>query len=155
MRIHIHAIGTRPPSWVVEGYQEYSKRMPRNCQLELHELSLSKRSKNQTNDRARQQESERLLANIGKRNYIVALDERGDHWSTQQLADKLANWMQQGQDVSLLIGGPDGISQTVLEQASVCWSLSRLTLPHALVRIFLAEQLYRATSLLQNHPYHK
>ncbi len=155
MRLNLIAIGTKPPQWVIDGYQDYSRRLPRNYQLHLIELPLAQRSKNDASDRAMQQESERLIAAIPKNNLVVVLDLRGEPWTTEQLAAKLSDWSHQGQDVSILVGGPDGLMQTVLQQADEVWSLSRLTLPHALVRIFVAEQLYRAVSINQNHPYHK
>lgn len=155
MRFSLIAIGTKPPVWVVEGFNDYSRRMPRNYQISLTELPLAHRSKSDASDRAMQQESQKLLDAIPKNNFIVALDSRGESWSTEQLADRISDWSQQGQDVALLIGGPDGLSKDVLNKANLVWSLSKLTLPHALVRIFIAEQLYRAVSVLHNHPYHK
>ena len=143
------------PDWVNQGYAEYAKRLPRECALVLKEIPLVARSKNADTAQIKQKEGERLLAAIPKQALVIALDERGENWSTTQLAQHLKDWLQQGRDVALLVGGPDGLSADCLQQASARWSLSPLTLPHPLVRILLAEQLYRAWTLLQGHPYHR
>ncbi len=155
MRIRIIAIGTKMPDWVEAGYTEYAKRMPRDLVVEMVELPLALRSKNTDIQKAIEKEGEAILAAIGKNEQIIALDVKGKPWSTEQLADNLAAWKMSGDNFCLLIGGPDGLSPAVLQLASIRWSLSPLTLPHPLVRILLIEQLYRACSILQNHPYHK
>jgi len=155
MRIHLLAVGTRMPRWVTEGYEEYSKRMPRECQLVLKEIEVAKRGKAAGPQQFMQDEAKRLAAAIPKGALVVALDVRGKAWSTEALADKLGEWMQSGQDVALLVGGPDGIDPSCMQLASERWSLSPLTLPHPLVRVLLAEQLYRAWTLTQGHPYHR
>ncbi len=144
------------PSWVQDGYNEYVKRLPRgDLELELVELPLAPRGKNSDIQRAMERESEAIRAAIGKGDRVVALDVLGKSWSTEQLAEQLAGWRMDGRHVSLLIGGPDGLAPTALALAEQRWSLSALTLPHPLVRIVLAEQLYRAWTILHNHPYHK
>lgn len=155
MRIRIIAVGTKMPAWVETGYAEYAKRMPRDCVVELVELPLAQRGKNTDIARAMEKEGEEMLAVIGKGEQVIALDVKGKPWSTEQLAEQMANWRMSGNNYCLLIGGPDGLAPQCLAQAHVRWSLSALTLPHPLVRIVVIEQLYRACSILQNHPYHK
>lgn len=150
MRIRLVSVGTRAPRWVQEGYAEYARRMPRPCRLELVEVPPAR---GETGRKAR--EGRRLLEKVGKGDLIVALDPGGTQWSTEQLARRLARWMQDGRDLSLLIGGAEGLACACLERAPVHWSLSPLTFPHLLVRILVAEQLYRACSWLQGHPYHR
>ncbi|WP_049721155.1 23S rRNA (pseudouridine(1915)-N(3))-methyltransferase RlmH [Gilvimarinus polysaccharolyticus] len=156
MRVRLIAVGSKMPSWVQDGYNEYVKRLPRgDLELELVELPLAPRGKNSDIQRAMERESEAIRAAIGKGDRVVALDVLGKSWSTEQLAEQLAGWRMDGRHVSLLIGGPDGLAPTALALAEQRWSLSALTLPHPLVRIVLAEQLYRAWTILHNHPYHK
>ena len=143
------------PSWVVEGYREYTKRMPRECSLQLVEIPPAKRHKSLTAEQARQQEGQALLAALPRDCSVVALDVRGKPWSTETLAAQLDGWLVSGRDVALLVGGPDGLSAACLERADQRWSLSRLTYPHALVRIVVAEQLYRAWTITTGHPYHR
>lgn len=155
MRIHLLAVGTRMPSWVVEGYREYTKRLPRECSLQLVEIPPAKRHKSLSAEQARQQEGQAILAALPKDCSVVALDVRGKPWSTETLATQLDDWLVSGRDVALLVGGPDGLSDACLERADQHWSLSALTYPHALVRIVLAEQLYRAWTINTGHPYHR
>lgn len=155
MRIRIIAIGTKMPDWVEAGYVEYAKRLPRDLVVEMVELPLAVRSKNTDIQKAMEKEGETILSAIGKNEQVIALDVKGKAWSTEQLAENLAAWKMSGDNFCLLIGGPDGLSPAILQMASIKWSLSPLTLPHPLVRILLIEQLYRACSILQNHPYHK
>ena len=143
------------PSWVVEGYREYTKRLPRECSLQLVEIPPAKRHKSLSAEQARQQEGQAILAALPKDCSVVALDVRGKPWSTETLAAQLDNWLVSGRDVALLVGGPDGLSDACLERADQRWSLSRLTYPHPLVRIVLAEQLYRAWTITTGHPYHR
>ncbi|GMQ87956.1 MAG: 23S rRNA (pseudouridine(1915)-N(3))-methyltransferase RlmH [Gammaproteobacteria bacterium] len=143
------------PSWVNEGYQEYARRLPRECRLRLTEISLGQRTRSTAVERAVNEEGKRMLAATTARQRVIAMDVAGRCWSTEQLADKMASWLQDGRDVSLLIGGPDGLSNACLERAEQRWSLSALTLPHPLVRVLLAEQLYRAWTVISNHPYHR
>ena len=155
MRIRIIAVGTKMPGWVEQGYAEYAKRLPRDCAVELVELPLAQRGKNTDIARAMEKEGEDMLAGIGKGEQVIALDVKGKAWSTEQLAEQMADWRMSGNKYCLLMGGPDGLAPQCLAQAHMRWSLSALTLPHPLVRILVIEQLYRACSILQNHPYHK
>lgn len=158
MRVRIIAVGTKMPDWVEQGYAEYAKRMPRDVTVDMVELPLAQRSKNSDIARAMEKEGEAMLAVIekgGKDEQVIALDVKGKPWSTEQLAENLAGWKMSGSNYSLLIGGPDGLAPGCLALATVKWSLSPLTLPHPLVRILVIEQLYRACTILQNHPYHK
>jgi len=155
MRIRIIAVGTKMPDWVEQGYAEYAKRMPRDCVVELVELPLGQRGKNTDIARAMEKEGEATLAAIGKGDHVIALDVKGKPWSTEQLAQQMTQWRMSGSNYCLLIGGPDGLAPQCLALAQSRWSLSALTLPHPLVRIVVIEQLYRACTILQNHPYHK
>lgn len=155
MRIELICIGQKMPDWVRAGYQEYAKRLPHECSLHLTELVLPKRSKNANIPQLQREEGESMLAALPKQVHVVALDERGHAWDTLQLSKQLAQWMQEYAHVALFVGGPDGLADSCLQRAQQRWSLSPLTMPHPLVRIILAEQLYRAWSLLNNHPYHR
>jgi len=155
MKLNLLAVGTKMSDWVNEGYQEYAKRLPRECSLHLHEITSAKRGKTGNATKWMSEEGERLLANIADNHHVVALEVTGKSWSTEQLADQLKNWQADGRDISLLVGGPDGLSEDCLQRANQYWSLSPLTLPHSLVRIVMAEQLYRAWTILQHHPYHR
>jgi 23S rRNA (pseudouridine1915-N3)-methyltransferase len=143
------------PDWVTAGYEEYAKRMPRECSLELREISLATRGKNADIARAIEKESEAMLLAIPTQERVIALDVLGKSQSTESVAASLQKWQMDGGNTSFLIGGPDGLSRDCLARADAKWSLSGLTLPHPLVRIVLAEQLYRAWSLLHHHPYHR
>lgn len=155
MILHLIAVGSRCTSWAESGFQDYQKRLPTECKLNLMSIPLSKRSKNSQISKHIAEEEKKILAAIPKRSRVIALDAKGQMWNTQQLAQTLQQWQLERQDVSLLIGGPDGLGDTCINHAERIWSLSPLTLPHALVRIIVAEQLYRAWSLLSNHPYHR
>lgn len=155
MRIRLIAVGTRMPDWVQTAYREYAKRLPRELALELVEIPLGQRSKSSSTAAAIAKESAAVLAAIGDGDRVIALEVKGKDWSTEQLAQQLAKWQMDGGNVSLLVGGPDGLSDECRARADVHWSLSRLTLPHPLVRVLLSEQIYRAWTILANHPYHK
>ena len=155
MRLKIIAVGTKMPAWVETGFTEYSRRLPPELKVELIELPLGQRGKGADVKRAMAREGEAMLKAIGRTDKVVALDVPGKPWSTEQLATQLADWQFQGCDYSLLIGGPDGLAADCLARADLKWSLSPLTMPHPLVRILLAEQLYRAWSINAGHPYHK
>ena len=155
MNISLIAIGTRMPEWVNEGYREYARRLPRECRLKLTEIPLGQRARSKTVERAVAEEGKRMLAEISPGEHVIALDVKGRNWSTEQLAVQFQQWMLAGPGISLLVGGPDGLSAPCLERAQQRWSLSPLTLPHALVRVLLAEQLYRAWTLTVGHPYHR
>lgn len=156
MKLLVVAVGQRMPAWVDAGFEEYARRMPREASLKLIEVKPEPRS-------AQSRDVERLLAGEGKRiaaavpgnAYRIALDEHGRTCSTLELAERMAAWQMAGRDIAFLIGGPDGLSGSIKRAADLLWSLTPLTLPHGLVRIILAEQLYRACSVLRNHPYHR
>lgn len=143
------------PAWVETAYAEYAKRLPRELSPTLVELPLAVRGKNTAVERLKQEEGEQLLAAIPANNRVIVLDVPGKNISTEGLAKKIENWQMNGQDISILIGGPDGLSRACVQRADESWSLSAMTLPHPLVRIVLIEQLYRAWTILTNHPYHK
>lgn len=155
MHLLVAAVGQRMPGWVNEAWTEYSRRMPSNLTLTLREIPLAKRGKNAATQRLKKTESHALFNAMPARARVIALDVQGQGWSTGKLADNLENWMGEGRDVGFMIGGPDGISPDILQQADNRWSLGPLTLPHPLVRVVLAEQLYRAWTITQNHPYHR
>lgn len=155
MRIHLLAVGERPDAWVVEGYREFARRLPPECALQLTEVPAGRRARNADIARLVAGEGERLLQAVPAGARIVALDVRGQSWSTEDLAARMMRWMQDGRDLALMIGGPDGLSGACLESAELRWSLSPLTLPHALVRVIVAEQLYRAWTVCRGHPYHR
>ena len=155
MIINLIAVGSRCSQWAESGFQDYQKRLPTECKLNLITIPLRKRNKNSKISKHIAKEEKKILAAIPKRSRIIALDVQGQMWNTQQLAQSLQRWQLERYDVSLLIGGPDGLGIACTKIAERVWSLSPLTLPHALVRIIVAEQLYRAWSLLSNHPYHR
>jgi 23S rRNA (pseudouridine1915-N3)-methyltransferase len=155
MRIQLIAVGSRMPGWVDEGYQEYARRLPPECTLQLHEIAAGKRGKNADIARLTRQEGEKMAAAIPKGARVVALEVKGKPWSTEQLSARMESWLGDGRDVALLVGGPEGIEPGLSASADERWSLSPLTLPHPLVRIVVAEQIYRAWSLLKGHPYHR
>lgn len=155
MRIHLIAVGQRMPDWVTTAYQDFAKRLPGEYRINLVELAAGKRGKNADLVRAIADEGKRMLEALPRDCLVIALDEHGHNWSSKDLAAQLSDWSQGGRDVALLVGGADGLAPEVKQRADVTWSLSRLTLPHALVRVVLAEQLYRAWSLMNNHPYHR
>jgi 23S rRNA (pseudouridine1915-N3)-methyltransferase len=153
--IRLLAIGNKMPAWIEVGFAEYAKRFPPSCRLELVEIPADKRLKDTPKQRVIDSEGKKLLAAIKPGNRVIALEVKGKMWSTEQLAENLKNWQATGQNIDMLIGGPDGLSAECVQKAEIKWSLSLLTLPHPLVRVLLAEQLYRAVSILQNHPYHR
>ena len=155
MKLTIIAVGTKMPAWVEQGFSEYSKRLPREWKPKLVEVSVAKRSKSSNVEQLKEQEANAILAAIPKNSYVVALEVSGASWTTPTLSEKMAQWQHEPQNICLLIGGPDGLAETCLSLSRERWSLSALTLPHPLVRIVLIEQLYRAWTILQNHPYHK
>ena len=155
MNIYLISVGNRMPRWVVEGYEEYAKRLPSECALKLIEIAPGHRGKNADTERTLRDEGERMLKAVPKGCRIVALDVLGKAWSTEQLSARLEQWMADGPDLALLVGGPEGLSRGCLDAAGQRWSLSPLTMPHPLVRVVVAEQLYRAWSLMRNHPYHR
>jgi 23S rRNA (pseudouridine1915-N3)-methyltransferase len=155
MKVRVIAVGTRLPAWVNEGFEDYARRLRGDMPLQLHQLATARRSGGGDAKRAMAEEARAMLALLGPRDHVVALDERGTQYSTKQLSAWLARRRASGQDLALLIGGPDGLAEPVLARAAERWSLSQLTLPHALVRVIVAEQLYRAATVLAGHPYHR
>ena len=155
MQIHLLAIGNRMPEWVTKGYQDYAKRLPRECELILREIPPGKRGKNADLERIKEEEGERMLAMIQRDDHVIALEVEGKAWRTETWAAEMARWLTLGQRITLLVGGPEGLADACKARAHQTWSLSPLTLPHPLVRILLAEQLYRAHTILSHHPYHR
>lgn len=155
MRIQLIAAGTRRPAWEREGFETYAKRMPRECALSLVEIAVAKRGANADIARLRSREGEHMLAKVAKNARIITLDEKGRSFTTAKLAEQLSHWLGSGQDLALLIGGPDGLAPACHDAAQMSWSLSPLTLPHGLARVVVAEQLYRAWTVTTGHPYHR
>jgi 23S rRNA (pseudouridine1915-N3)-methyltransferase len=155
MRIQLVAVGTRLPQWQQQGFQEYARRLPKECAMQLTEIPAAARAKSKPTKQAIQKESERMLAAVDKSDYVVALDQPGTQYSSENLSSLLAAWLAQGRHLSMLIGGADGLSDACRSRADLRWSLSDMTLPHGLVRVMVAEQMYRAWSILHGHPYHR
>ena len=155
MQIHLIAVGKGMPAWVEAGYADYAKRLRGDCRLVLHEIPAGRRVKGADLARLIEDEGARCLVAIPKGAQVIALERDGRTLDTRQLAQKLNAWLAQGRAVALLIGGPEGLAPACRARADETWSLSALTLPHPLVRVLVAEQLYRAWSLLKNMPYHR
>ena len=155
MRISVIAVGTLMPAWVREAVEEYCKRLPREIAPRWCEISPAKRGKEYSQQRASLAEGEQVLKAIPSGDRVIALEVGGRRIDTESLAQKLQDWQLSANNYSLLIGGPDGLSEACRARAEWCWSLSDLTLPHPLVRVILAEQLYRAWTITVNHPYHR
>ncbi|AQZ94904.1 23S rRNA (pseudouridine(1915)-N(3))-methyltransferase RlmH [Halopseudomonas phragmitis] len=155
MRLRLISVASRMPRWVEDGYQEYAKRLPPDLPLELVEIPLTTRGKNADVARLMRREGEQMLAATQPGERIVTLEVNGRAWSTEQLAEQLERWRLEARTVNLMVGGPEGLAEEVQARSEQRWSLSPLTLPHPLVRILLAEQLYRAWTILNRHPYHK
>jgi 23S rRNA (pseudouridine1915-N3)-methyltransferase len=154
-RVRIVAVGSRMPKWVQEPYDDYVTRLSAGLKVTLTEIEPGARAAGRPPAKAIEAEGQRILAALRPSEYVVALDERGKEMTTRELATWLAARLQDGSDLAFLIGGPDGFAPEVLQRSDFKWSLSRLTFPHALVRVVLAEQLYRAHGVLTNHPYHR
>lgn len=155
LRLTLITASNRQPEWVDAGADDYAKRLRGRCTLGITTVPLARRTATTPVERAMQDEGERMLAQVVTGAHVVALLENGKPWSTKELAAKLEAWMQRGAPVALLVGGPDGLSAACVARANERWSLSPLTLPHGLVRVVAAEALYRAWSVLENHPYHR
>lgn len=155
MKITLIAAGTRMPAWVEAGTQEYLRRLPRDFELNIVEIPLSQRGKTTDLQRAVAREGEAMLAALGRRDLVVALDVKGRRLSTEEMAGAVGRVRDEGRDLALLVGGPEGLAPACLARADASWSLSDLTLPHPLVRVLVAEQVYRVWSLLHKHPYHR
>jgi 23S rRNA (pseudouridine1915-N3)-methyltransferase len=153
MKAHVIAVGERMPPWVAQGFAEYRKRLSRDLPLEL--IEIKPRGKNRDVQHALREEGEAMLAALPRNSRVIALDGRGESWSSEQLAVQLSKWRMGGRDLAFLIGGPAGHAREVLMRAEQRWSLGPLTLPHMLVRLIVAEQLYRAATITSGHPYHR
>lgn len=155
MKARLIAVGERAPDWVASGFSDYQKRLSHWLPLELIEVAAGMRGKGRDAARAMADEGSRVIAALPKQAHVVTLDGRGKAYSSEQLAQRLEAWRQQGRDLAFLIGGPEGHAPEVIASADESWALGPLTLPHMLVRLVVAEQIYRACSLLANHPYHR
>ena len=155
MKLIIASVGHKMPDWITAGFNEYAKRMPREARIELLEIKPEPRSTGKTTAQIMEAEAQRVLAALPQNCLRIALDERGSQPTTRQLAAQMQEWMREGRDVAFIVGGADGLHDSVKQGAQQLLALSALTLPHAFVRVLLAEQLYRAHSLLHNHPYHR
>ena len=142
------------PDWVESACSEYLKRMPREASIEIVEIKPDKRASGKNAEVVQEAEAKRILEAAGK-DYLIALDERGQEVTTVQLAARMETWLTSGRDIALVIGGADGLHASVKSRADWLWGLSKLTLPHGMVRVLLAEQLYRAWTVIQHHPYHR
>jgi len=155
VKIHLIAVGKKMPEWINNGYTEFSKRMPPELQINLIEITPSTRNKSTPIEKNIKEEGERIQSAIPTNTKLIILDEKGKDFSSIELSKKIEGWLSVGQDIALVVGGADGIDPDIKQQADEKWSLSSFTLPHALVRVVVAEQLYRAWSILQGHPYHR
>ena len=155
MKLLVVSVGHKMPDWITAGFNEYAKRMPREAKIELLEIKPEPRTTGKNTAQIMEAEAQRILAALPQGCLRIALDERGVQPTTRQLAVQMQDWMRAGRDVAFIIGGADGLHETVKQAAQQMMALSSLTLPHAMVRVLLAEQLYRAHSLLHNHPYHR
>ncbi|MGK0370336.1 MAG: 23S rRNA (pseudouridine1915-N3)-methyltransferase [Glaciecola sp.] len=155
MNVQIIAVGNKMPAWVVEGTNEYLRRFPSEFSVSFCEVPPHKRGKTVDLNKVKEAEGDKCIAAIAKGNRVIALEVLGKAWDTSKLAAQINHWKMDGRNISLLIGGPEGLSDKCREVADQLWSLSPLTLPHPLVRVIVTEALYRAWSLTQNHPYHR
>ena len=155
MKLIIIAVGNKMPSWVTEAFTDYQKRFPPEMKLVLEEIAPVKRNGKNSDEKAKEHEAKMILEALPKKAYIVALDERGKQFTSLELVVKVGVWQNLGLDVVLIIGGPNGLTDEVRNKANELWSLSKLTLPHPLVRVFLAETIYRGWSIYANLPYHR
>jgi 23S rRNA (pseudouridine1915-N3)-methyltransferase len=155
MKLFVVAVGTRMPAWVDAGFDEYARRMPRDARLALAEVKPENRGAGRAVGRLLEAEEKRILAAVPAGSLRIALDEGGALLATKELAGRIERWRHGGADLAFMIGGPDGLAERLKRGAAFRWSLTPLTLPHGLARVVLAEQLYRAVSILHNHPYHR
>ena len=155
MQLVIAAVGHKMPAWITAGFDEYAKRMPAECRIVLKEIKPVDRSSSKTAETVMALERSRIEAVFPKGGRVIALDEHGQDLTTIQLSQHLTQWQQQGGDVTFVIGGADGLDASLKKSADMLIRVSSLTLPHGMVRVLLAEQLYRAWSITQNHPYHR
>ena len=154
MKLSILSVGHKMPDWVEQACAEYLKRMPRELDTRIIEIKPDKRAAGKNSEVVQEAEAKRILELVGK-DYLIALDERGQEVTTLQLAEKMQTWLGNGRDVALVIGGADGLHPQLKQKADWLWSLSKLTMPHSMVRVMLAEQLYRAHTVITHHPYHR
>jgi 23S rRNA (pseudouridine1915-N3)-methyltransferase len=155
MRLSVLAVGTKMPNWVTDGTREYVRRMPRQIQFSIEEIQPGQRTARGQVAAAREQEAVQLKKKAALADLRIVLDEKGKPWTSMELADQLRDWLQHVPQVAIMIGGPDGFTDEIRDDADRLWSLSGLTLPHGLVRVVLAEQLYRAWTIVDGHPYHR
>jgi 23S rRNA (pseudouridine1915-N3)-methyltransferase len=155
LKLRIIAIGHKMPVWIETGYAEYARRMPADAQFELIEIKPEKRAAGSSTSRIQKNEADRITSALPDQAMLIALDERGRQFTTAELAEYLSRWMQDGVQPCFVIGGADGLDASLKARADLLFGLSRLTLPHGLARVMLAEQLYRAVSMLKGHPYHR
>lgn len=155
MKLFILAVGNKMPEWITHGFNEYTKRMPREATIALIEIKPEPRTTGKSVPQIMEAEAQRIESALPKDVTRIVLDERGAHLTTKQMAQKMHDWLGGGRDVAFIIGGADGLHESVRRSAQQLLALSALTLPHGMVRVLLAEQLYRAYSLLHNHPYHR
>ena len=155
MQITLYAVGNKMPAWISQGFDQYCRRFPRDMSFNLVEIAPGKRGKNADIARILDKEGEQMLATIAKGSRIVTLEVEGKPWTTPSLANQLERWQLDGRNVALLVGGPEGLSPLCINASEQRWSLSPLTLPHPMVRLIVAESIYRAWSINNNHPYHR
>ncbi|QZA81608.1 23S rRNA (pseudouridine(1915)-N(3))-methyltransferase RlmH [Deefgea piscis] len=155
MKLQLIAVGHKMPNWITEGFAEYAKRMPRDFALTLTELKPDKRISARTPQQVMSEEADRILAAIPDGARVLALDERGANWTTMKLAENMKHWQIDGRETVFIIGGTDGLDPRIKQRADQLLQLSAMTMPHGMVRVLLAEQLYRAVSIINNHPYHR
>lgn len=154
MKLRIISVGHKMPDWVETGCTEYIKRMPRDAAIEIVEIKPEKRAAGNNTENIQRIEAKRILETVGK-DYCIALDERGQQFTTLEIAEQFKTWQTLGSDIAFIIGGADGLHDSIKQHASKLWALSKLTMPHGMVRVMLAEQLYRAYSVVTHHPYHR
>ena len=155
MKIHLIEVCDKTPSWAEEGFSEYQKRIPKEFKFQLHQVKPGKRSGESNLKKIMFDEGRRMISLIPKNAIVIKLEIEGQQWATKNLSSNLQNWMNNRRDIAFLVGGPEGLPSECKKISSISWSLSALTLPHSLVKIFIAEQIYRAWSILTNHPYHR
>jgi len=154
VKLRIISVGHKMPSWVEEACAEYSKRMPRDASIEMVEIKPEKRAAGNSTENIQLIEAKRILEALGK-DYCIALDERGQQYTTLEIAEQFKVWQTLGRDVAFIIGGADGLHASIKQKSDKIWALSKLTMPHGMVRVMLCEQLYRAFSVVNHHPYHR
>lgn len=155
LKFRLITVSNKAPYWINEGFQEYAKRLSSIMSFDVIEIPVEKRSSQKNIQPLIEKEGEKILATIKPQHTIIALDVQGKMWSTEELALRLKSWQLENKNIDFIVGGPDGLSTECLKKAQIKWSLSPLTLPHLFVRILIAEQIYRAWTILQGHPYHK